>query len=171
MKEIFSRRSVRRFTPEQVSDQDLELLLRAAMRAPSAGNQQPWEFIVVKDKERMKQIQSFHIYSKPLDTAPCAVAVCGNTTRQRHKDFWIQDCSAAIQNLLLEAEHLGLGAVWMGVYPIEERVQGCKALFGLPETVITLGIVALGHPAEHPAPLDTYLPERVHFERWEDQQV
>lgn len=93
--------------------------------------------------------------------------VCGNTARQRHKDFGVQDCSAAIQNMLPEAEHPGLGAVWLGVYPLKERVEGCKALFGLPDTVITLGTVALGHPAEHPAPQDTYLPERVRLERWE----
>ena len=107
------------------------------MRAPSAGNEQPWEFIVVKSKETMQKIREFHIYSQPLDTAACAVVVCGNQTKERFPGYWVQDCSAATQNLLLEAVHLGLGAVWMG------------------------------HPAETPAPLDTYKPERVHLESWE----
>ena len=168
MKEIFERRSIRKYTSEPISGEDMEKLLRAAMRAPSAGNQQPWEFIVVRSRETMRSIQQFHPYSKPLDTANCAIVVCGDTRRQRFQGYWVQDCSAAIQNLLLEAQHLGLGAVWMGVYPMEERVEDCRKLFGLPEPVIPLGIIAVGHPAEHPAPVDTYIPERVHQERWED---
>ena len=167
MKEIFERRSIRKFTDEPISQVHLEKLLRAAMRAPSAGNQQPWEFIVVKNKETMKAVQQFHPYARPLDTADCAVVVCGDTRRQRFQGYWVQDCSAAIQNLLLEAKFLGLGGVWMGVYPMDERVSACSKLFRLPEEVIPLGIVALGHPAEDPEPMDTYLPERVHPEHWD----
>lgn len=166
MKEIFERRSVRKFTGEPLTDAQLEQLLRAAMRAPSAGNEQPWDFIVVKNRETMQKIREFHIYSQPLDTAACAIVVCGDEEKQRFPGYWVQDCSAATQNLLLEAVHLGLGAVWMGVYPMQARVEDCQKLFGLPETVIPLGIIAVGHPAETPAPLDTYKPERVHLETW-----
>ena len=167
MKEIFERRSVRKFTDEPLTDAQLEQLLRAAMRAPSAGNEQPWDFIVVKSKETMEKIRAFHIYSTPLDTAACAIVVCGDQKKERFPGYWVQDCSAATQNLLLEAVHLGLGAVWMGVYPMQDRVADCQKLFHLPEHVLPLGIIAVGHPAEAPAPLDTYKPERVHMETWE----
>ena len=167
MKEIFSRRSIRKFTDEPVSDLHLEKLLRAAMNAPSAGNEQPWEFVVMRDRDSMLKILEFHPYATPLKTAACAVVLCGNTQRQRFSaDFWVQDCSAATQNLLLEAEYLGLGAVWMGVYPGANRVEGVQKLLSLPETVIPLCVIALGHPAEHPEPADRYLPERVHFDQW-----
>lgn len=168
MKEIFSRRSVRKFTGEAVSPEQLEKLLRAAMCAPSAGNQQPWEFIVVRNRETMGKIQVFHPYSRPLDTAACAIVVCGDTTRQRYPGFWVQDCSAAIQNLLLESVHLGLGGVWMGVYPSQQRVQDCQELFRLPQQIIPLGIVALGYPDEQPQPRETYQPQRIHWESWEE---
>lgn len=167
MKEIFTRRSIRKYTAEPVSEADLEKLLRAAMAAPSAGNQQPWEFVVVRDREAMQKILEFHPYARPLDTANVAIVICGDRERQRFpEDYWVQDCSAATQNLLLEAEHLGLGAVWMGVFPIDARVQGVQQLFGLPEHVVPLGVIAVGHPAETPAPKENYRPERIHLERW-----
>ena len=166
MKEIFTRRSIRKFTSEPVAAADLEKLLRAAMNAPSACNEQPWELIVLRDREIMRRIRSFQPYSMPLDTADCAIVVCGDTARQRYDGFWIQDCSAAAQNLLLEAEYLGLGAVWMGLYPIQPWVDEMKSLLGLPDPVIPLGMIAVGHPAEKPAPADRYQPDRVHLHRW-----
>ncbi len=166
MKEIFSRRSIRRFTDEPVSDTHLEKLLRAAMNAPSACNEQPWEFVVLRDREIMKGFRAFQRFSAPLDTAACAVVVCGDTTRQQFDGFWIQDCSAAAENLLLEAEYLGLGAVWMGLYPIEHWVKKTKELLNLPEKVIPLGVIAVGHPAARVEPADRYNPERVHFDKW-----
>ncbi len=166
MKEIFSRRSIRRFTDEPLSDAHLEKLLRAAMNAPSACNEQPWEFVVIKNRDIFKKIRTFQRFSAPLDTAACAIVVCGDTTRQRFDGFWMQDCSAATENLLLEAEYLGLGAVWMGLHPIKHWTDKMSALLNLPEKVIPLGIIAVGHPAEHPAPADRYQPDRVHFDQW-----
>jgi len=166
MKEIFTRRSTRKFTQEPVSAEHVELLLRAAMNAPSACNEQPWEFIVVRDKETMQKIRRFQHFSMPLDSAQCVIIVCADTRRQRYKGFWVQDCSAASQNLLLEAEHLGLGAVWMGIYPIEHWVRQMCALFTLPEEIIPLNVIALGHPAAHAEPADRYKSEYVHFEQW-----
>ena len=166
MQEIFTRRSVRRFTNEPVTAEQLERLLRAAMRAPSAGNEQPWEFVVLETRESLAATRAVHPYAAALDTAPCAVVVCGNMERETCPGYWVQDCSAAVENLLLEAVHLGLGAVWMGVYPSEKRVADCRALYALPENVVPLGIVALGHAAEQPAPADTFAPERIHRERW-----
>jgi len=168
MKEIFNRRCVRKFTEEHVSDADLEKLLRAAMQAPSAGNERPWEFVVIKDREMMNTIKDSQLYTQCINTADLLIIVCGDRDKQKFKgrDFWIQDCAAATQNLLLEAVHLGLGATWMGVYPEAERVENIKGFLGLPENVFPLCVLAVGHPDESPETVDRYLPERVHFERW-----
>jgi len=166
MKEIFSRRSIRKFTPEPVSSEHLEKLLRAAMNAPSACNEQPWEFVVIRDREIFKKIRTFQRFSAPLDTADLAIVVCGDTKRQTFDGFWVQDCSAATQNLLLEAEYLGLGAVWMGLHPLKPWTDKMKALLNLPEQVIPLGIIAVGHPAARVEPADRYQSERIHFDKW-----
>jgi len=166
MKEIFTRRSIRKFTAEPVSSEHIEKLLRAAMNAPSACNEQPWEFIVVRKKETMQKIRRYQHFSMPLDTANCAIIVCGDTRRQRYKGFWVQDCSAASQNILLEAHHLGLGAVWMGLHPIERWVSQTREVFSLPEEIVPMGIIALGHPDMEVKPADRYKSEYVHFEEW-----
>lgn len=168
MKEIFERRSIRKFTEEPVTDADLELILRAAMRAPSACNEQPWEFIIIRDRETMKKIQKFQRFSQPLNTANCAIVICGNRKLQKFAeyDFWIQDCSAAAQNMLLEIQHIGLGAVWMGLHPIPLWTSKCQEVLELPEHVIPLGIFAMGHPDQQPEPMDTFMPERIHYEKW-----
>lgn len=170
MKEIFERRSIRKFTGEPVSKADLELILKAAMRAPSACNEQPWEFMVIRNRDTMKKIQQFQRYSQPLNTADLAIVICGNKKRQQFAeyDFWIQDCSAAAQNMLLEAKHIGLGAVWMGLYPIPDWFTQCQAVLELPEYVIPLGIFAIGHPDQNPEPMETYKPERIHYEKWSE---
>ncbi|MBR5284257.1 MAG: nitroreductase family protein [Clostridia bacterium] len=168
MKEIFERRSIRKYTADPVSLEHEEKLLRAAMQAPSAGNEQPWEFIVVRDPETLKKMTEGHPYSTPLLGAPLGILVCGDVNKQKFNPYayWVQDCSAAIQNLLLEAQHLGLGAVWMGLHPIKEREDVLIKLFELPEGIIPLGMIAVGHPAQTVSPVDRYLPERVHREKW-----
>ena len=139
MDEIFKRRSVRKFTDAPVEDEAVTQLLKAAMRAPSAGDEQPWEFIVLRDRETMIQVIDFHAYASMLRHAPCAIVVCGDVEKQRFEDdYWVQDCAAATENLLLEAVHLGLGAVWMALYPVKERVAGAKALFGI--TAVAIGV-------------------------------
>ena len=169
MNEIFIRRSLRRFTDRPLSQQELEQLLRAAMQAPSAGNAQPWEFVVVKNKTTFEKIIEIHPYASPLNTADAAIVVCGNTNRERFAGFWVQDCSAALQNLLLEAVSLNLGAVWLGIHPIQQRVEDLAALLKLPEGVIPLGIVAVGHPAEgqNNQFTDRFDPSRIHYENWD----
>lgn len=165
---IVNRRSVRNFTAQPVPEELVTKLLRAAMRAPSAGNEQPWEFIVTQSWAALDAAAEVSPYAKPLLRAPLAVTVCGNREHCKYAehDYWIQDCSAAIQNMLLEACHLGLGGVWLGIYPVDERVARVSSLLDLPENVIPLGIVALGYPAETPAPMDTFLPDRIHREKW-----
>lgn len=163
---IRTRRSVRKFTPQPVSEDLLEALLRAAMSAPSAGNQQPWHFIVVDDRATLDRIPTFSPYAAMCRQAPLGILVCGDTTLEKHPGYWIQDCSAATQNLLLAAHALGLGAVWTGIHPREERIRGFRELFALPDTIMPLAFVVIGYPAEHPVPQDRFRPERIHRNRW-----
>jgi nitroreductase len=136
------------------------------MAAPSAGNQQPWEFIVVTDRDLLDKITKVHPYAKMLLGAPAAIIVCGNTNREKHAGFWVQDCSAAVENMLLEATHQGLGSVWLGVHPRQDRVDGLKKLFNMPESVIPLAVVALGYANEQPTPVDRFNPAYVHRNGW-----
>lgn len=163
---ILSRRSVRKYTDQPVSDESVTALLRAAMAAPSAGNQQPWEFVVVRDRHMLGNISRSQPYAGMAADAQVAIVVCGDTSRQRHPGFWVEDCSAATQNLLLAAHAQGLGAVWLGYYPVEERVEVLRELFGLPENIVPLAVIAIGYPAEKPAPADRFDRDRVHLERW-----
>lgn len=165
---ILSRRSIRKYTDKPVSDKDVELLIKAAMAAPSAGNQQPWEFVVVKNKETLKAITEFHPYASMLLHTDTAIVICGNENREvfKGKNFWVQDCSAAAQNMLLTAHALGLGAVWLGIYPIEERVEGLKLLFNLPEGVIPMVVIPIGHPDERKDPANRFDESQIHYEKW-----
>lgn len=166
MQAILSRRSIRKYTPEPVSDEIIKELLKAAMSAPSAGNEQPWHFIIIKDRDTLNIIPEFHPYAKTLEQAPAAILVCGDLNLERRKGYWVQDCSAATQNILIAAQAKGLGAVWLGIYPREERVSRLQNLLGIPLHVIPFSIVALGYPAEHKPPANRYKESRLHFERW-----
>ncbi|MBA4365469.1 MAG: nitroreductase family protein [Coprothermobacter sp.] len=166
MDTIRNRRSIRKYTAQPVPQELVTRLLEAAMSAPSAGNEQPWEFIVITDRELLQAITKVHPYSQMLREAPLAIAVCGNLEREKYPGFWVEDCSAATENILLEAEDIGLGGVWLGVYPHDERVKGLAELFGLPSSVIPLSIVALGYPAEKKPPAERFDPLRVHTNRW-----
>jgi nitroreductase len=166
MKEIFERRSIRIYTGEDVSDGSIKELLKAAMAAPSAGNQQPWDFIVVRDKMVLNEIPKFHQYAQMLKEAPVAIIVCGVLDREKHKGFWMQDCAAAIENILIEAQFLGLGAVWLGVYPKEDRVAGLKKLLEIPENVIPLAVISIGYPAESKEASQRYDEKKIHINKW-----
>lgn len=160
------RRSIREYTNQSVSSETLTELLQAAMAAPSAENRQPWCFVVIRDKETLCKITTYHPHAGMLKRAPAAILVCGNPPLERGEDFWIQDCSAATQNILIAIEAAGLGGVWVGVYPCEDRIIGIRELLGMPETVIPFSIIALGHPAEEKPPAQRYDPKRVHADRW-----
>ena len=162
---ISTRRSVRSFQHGEVSDETIEKLLRAAMLAPSAGNQQPWKFIVVRDRARLDGIPSFHPYSRMINQVSVAVIVCGDPSGKKWPDLWPQDCSAAVQNLLLAARDAGLGAVWTGVYPLEDRMAGCRKLFDIPDTVFPFAVIPIGYPKDFEAAfkkMDRYKPELVY---------
>ncbi|PKN97230.1 MAG: nitroreductase family protein [Chloroflexi bacterium HGW-Chloroflexi-4] len=166
MNAIFNRRSIRKYTKQEISEDSIELLLKAAMAAPSAGNQQPWHFIVITDKEILYEIPKFHPYSQMLRDAACAIVVCGDLVLETNKGFWVQDCSAATENILIEATDLGLGAVWLGVYPDKDRVKPVQNLLELPETVIPLSIIAVGYPTDTKTPTDRFNAKRIHRDKW-----
>lgn len=166
---IGGRRSVRKYSSAPVPQESVELLLRAAMAAPSAGDQQPWCFVVVRDKQRLRELAAAGPHGGMIERAPVAIAVCADLGRVRHDGFWIQDCSAATQNLLLAAHALGLGAVWVGTYPREDRVRNVGEVLGLREPLLAFAVVAVGHPSEPVAPVERFDPKRVYTERYEER--
>lgn len=161
---ILARRSVRRYVEAPVPESDVRALLEAGMAAPSARGLDPWRFVVVTERKRLKQLAAIHPYGKMLETAGLGIAVCGD--KQVAPDFWVQDCSAATENILIAAAMLGLGSVWLGVHPRAEREAGLKEFLGIPESVGVLCLVAIGKPAEHPAPRTRYDETKVHKEGW-----
>ena len=161
---LFTRRSIRSYTSEPVSDEDLKTILEAGMNAPSANNRQPWHFVVVDDRDKLNAIMEAHPYTRMLAEAPMAIVVCGDTSIS--ESFWVQDCSAATENILLAARALDLGTVWCGVHPPEARVKAISALFDLPETIVPLNVIALGHPAEDKGRVDRYQESRIHRNTW-----
>ncbi len=166
MEAILGRRSIRKYKPGNVSDEMVEQLLRAAMSAPSAGNEQPWHFVVIRARETLASIPKFHPHSRMLCDADVGILTCGDLKLEVYKGFWVQDCSAATQNMLIAAHALGLGAVWLGIYPLEERIAGIRKLLGLPEDVIPLSLVSIGWPAEEKVHVNRFRPDRVHYEKW-----
>jgi nitroreductase len=163
---ILNRTSIRKYTSQPVADSQVQQLLKAAMAAPSAGNEQPWEFVVLRDRKILSAIPKFHPYALMLYEAAAAILVCGDLSRDKHKGYWVQDCAAATENMLLAAVELELGAVWLGVYPIEERVSGLRRLLNVPETVVPFSLVSIGYPAERPKPADRFDASRIHYDKW-----
>jgi nitroreductase len=163
---IFTRRSVRSFTQEPISENDLEDLLRAGMQAPSARNEQPWHFIVVNDPEKLHAVPEFHAHAKMVLEAPMAILVCSDRKLESKRAAWLQDCSAAAENILLAAHAKGLGGVWIGIFPDSERVSGMQELLAMPNDVRPVALIAVGHPAEHPEPINRYDSGRIHWNQW-----
>lgn len=161
---ILSRRSIRKYTADPIHQNVIDELLKAAMSAPSASNEQPWHFVVITDRRILNEIPKSHPYSQMLTEAPIAIVVCGDL--DKGKGWWVQDCSAATENLLIAANAKGLGSVWLGVYPREQRVAGIQRLLGLPEHIIPLCVVPIGYPAERKLPANRYDPTRVHHNKW-----
>ena len=163
---LHSRRSVRAYTDEPVSAADIQVMLDAAMIAPSAGNARPWQFIVIDDPTILAVAPSINQYAGMVPKAPVAIAVCADLSLEKHPGFWVQDCSAAVQNLMLAATSLGLGTVWTGIYPEESRVRGFSSLLELPPNVLPLALVAIGRPAKQPERLSRFEPEKVHYNNY-----
>ncbi len=167
MEAILSRRSIRKYSREDVPDDLVRELLKAAMSAPSAGNEQPWHFLVIRDRQTLDKIPGIHPYAEMIREAPVAILVCGDLNATKFDgQYWVQDCSAATENLLIAVESKGLGAVWLGVHPLEERVQGLRALLDIPPHVVPFALIPIGHPAERKPPANRYSEARVHQNRW-----
>ena len=163
---IYNRRSIRRYKQIQIEKAKVEELLKSAMYAPSARNMQPWQFIVVDDREMLDKLATAHPYAKMLYEAPLAILVCGDEKLDETAGYWIQDCSAATQNILLAAYELGLGTVWLGVYPREPRVNAMKELFQLPDHIHPITLIAIGYSDEEKERPDRFKPERIHYNKW-----
>lgn len=165
---IMSRTSIRSYEDRAVGEETVEQLLRAAMAAPSASNRQPWAFVVVDDRELLRQMAEKLPYAKMAAEAPLAIVVCGDLSKGREPSdaWWVQDASAATENLLLAAHALGLGAVWTGLYPKSERVQIVREILELPGHIVPLCLVPVGYPAETPAPKEKWNPGNVRHNRW-----
>lgn len=165
MDAILTRRSIRTYTSEQVSDEMVTQLLQAAMSAPTAANQ-PYHFVVIRDRSTLEAVLEFHPHAAMLKQASVAIAVVGDPSIETLKGRWVLDCAAATENMLIAANALGLGACWVGIYPVEERIRGLRQLLGLPDHSIPLSMVSLGYPAEKKAPPARFRQERIHHERW-----
>lgn len=165
---IMTRASVRQFTSQPIGADTLDLLVKAGMAAPTAMNLQPWAFIVVTEQAMLDSLAAVHPYSN-LQTATAAIIVCGDLDKAADgfgRDFWIQDCSAATENILIAAHAMGLGAVWCGVYPNPKVVPGVTRVLSIPERVIPLNIITMGHPAAEVQPKDKWNPQNVHYQKW-----
>jgi nitroreductase len=163
---ILTRRSIRKFKKDPVDGMSIKTLLAAAMSAPSARNQQPWRFVVITDREILDGLTTVHPYANPLKEAPLAVLICGDTEGLPSEGFWEQDCAAATQNLLIAANALGLGAVWLGCHPRADRVRGIQKLLGIARTVVPLSLIAVGRSNEVKAEEDRYDEKKIHYNRW-----
>ncbi len=164
---ILGRRSIRNYQDRAVEPEKIEVLLRAGMAAPSAGNQQSWRFVVVTDRDQLDRLAVATPYSGMLAHAPLAIAVCGDTTSKKYpEDYWVEDCAAAMQNVLVAARALGLGACWLGYHPRQERKDEARRILGLPKNLDTLGVASIGYPSEEKPPSDRYVDDYVRFDRW-----
>jgi nitroreductase len=161
---ILARRSIREYTSEPIKENDIKMMLEAAMAAPSSSDRKPWHFIVITNRQTLDNLARAHPYAKMLFKAPLCIAVCCDETIS--EDYWVQDCSAATENLLLAANALGLGAVWLGVHPRDECISAVKKVLNIPKNIIPLNLVSIGHPAEEKEPRTQYDQQRVHEEHW-----
>lgn len=160
---LLRRRSVRMFTADKVEDEKIDVLMHAAMSGPSACNRMPWDFYVVTNDDALKLLRKGSHFTNM--NAPLAIVVCGAMGRalpMQMRDFWVQDCSAATENILLCATDLGLGAVWCGIYPQKTAQKRVSEALGLNEKQIPLNIIFVGYPKEQPEPRDQYNQKRVH---------
>lgn len=167
MKEIFNRRSIRKFAQKPVEKEKIDLLLKAAMQAPSAHNQQPWEFIVVQEKDTLNQLSLVTPYSQPAAGSAVTLVLLANSNSIRIESAWQQDMGAAAENVLLEATHLALGAVWIGIATSDAAVENVKNLFALPDHIRPFSLIAIGYPeSTQNRFIDRYIDTKVHYEKW-----
>jgi len=166
MDPILSRRDVRKYLKKSVPKEDIMQLLKAAMAAPSAEDERPWHFIVIDDDKTKNQISKTHSTFYIVAQSPSIIVVCGDEGLQKVHGFWVQDCSAATENAIIEAQYLGLGAVWLGIYPIKGRIQTIRQLLNIPTNIIPFSLLTIGYPAENKTLINYFDMSRVHFGNW-----
>lgn len=163
---IRTRRSVRKFEDRPVPEAMIEKLLAAAMNAPSARNAQAWHFVVIDDRKMLADYAAMNPNAHMAKDAPLGILVCGDLSLEKSPGYWVVDCSAAVENMLLAAHALGLGAVWTGVYPREERMEFLRQQVGLPDGIMAHSLVVVGYPAEQPPPQNRFRADRVYHNGW-----
>lgn len=165
---IMTRKSIREFTDREIAKDTLESIVKAGMAAPSAMDKRPWGFVVVTERSVLDSLNAVHPYAN-LKTATAAIIVCGELKKAiegEGQEYWVQDCSAATENILLAAHAYGLGAVWCGVYPSKERVEQVSKVLAIPSDVIPLNIITMGYPNENPDVKDKWNPANIHYQKW-----
>ena len=164
---VFTRRSARKFNAEKISQENIETLLKAAMSAPSARNEQPWQFLVVTERKLLDKIPTIHEHAQMCLQAQLAIIPCADLSFYKYTDtFWVQDMAAATQNILVTARALGLGAVWVGVYPDEQRVQAVSKLFALAAKITPFNIIPIGYTDVPQKEADRFQNNRIHYNKW-----
>ena len=173
-KTIFNRKSVRNYVETTVSPETLEFLVRAGMAAPTAMDRRPWEFIIINDKAIVKKLNDALPHAKMAEKAGQAIVVAGNIEKQaggKDATFWIMDCSAAVENILLAAESLGLGAVWTAVYPAADRLKPVIEILGLPSNIVPLAFIPVGKPDGSDKPKEKFDKEKIHWNHWSNKKA
>jgi nitroreductase len=163
---VLTRRSIRSYTLEPVSEDLLHRLLRAAMVAHSAGDERPWQFVIIREQLIRDLITHVHPFAPMAAAAPVSILICADKTMCRERCFWVQDCAAATENILIEAQYLGLGAAWLSVYPVKGWMEGFRRLLEIPDNIIPFSLVTMGHPDEQKDPIDLYDESRIHHDGW-----
>lgn len=166
MKAILTRRSIRKYTHQDVSEEIIRELVNAGMHAPTARNIQPWQFIVVNDRKTLDKLSIAHPYAKMLKEATLAILVCGDKKLQEAEGYIVQDCSAATQNIMLAAHAHGLGSVWLGMYPREERIREVSKLLEIPDHILPVSLISIGYPDEAKDAPDRYKTEKIHWNKY-----
>lgn len=169
MENLLTRVSVRSYTDQPVEEKHVREILKAGMAAPTAGNKQPWKFIVVNDPVILRELGDVLPYAKMTASAPVAIVACGdlnNVFDGEGREYWVQDLSAATENMLLAAHAMGLGAVWTGVYPVSDRVETVQRVLNLPREIVPLNVIPVGHPKESMPPKDKWKDEHIRYNQW-----
>lgn len=166
MKAILERKSVRKYTDQAVSPDTIQELLQAAMSAPTSNNKRPWHFVVVREREILTEIPKYSPYAQAAKAAPAAIIVCADLLLEKSIESCGLDCAAATENILIAAQDIRLGAVWLTLYPERERMDGIQKLLGLPESVLPFMVVPIGYPAENRSLPKRFDETRIHYDRW-----
>lgn len=163
---LITRRSIRKYTTAEVSEQDIHIILEAAMQSPSAFDERPWHFVIIKDKILLENLAENMPHCEMLKEAQIGILICGDKSVEKFPGFWIQDCSACAENILLAAHAMGLGAVWIGVYPVQERMDTLSKTLNVPKNITPFALISIGYPDEVLEPDNRYDKDKVHINTW-----